>query len=396
MSDERKNEAVEAFIRHFASLTDDAARARLLAQVKTKAVNLAPEEAFEPDVTRLREYLAKPIPIPPSLVWPTIAVRGEITTTLGRAGKGKTTMNLNRIFAWAAGRALFPGWTDHDGNEYLKPDGALKTLIAENEGNAGMFHQKVGLLVHQGDLTDDQKELCLDNIHIHGDGGYSGLKLDNPEGVQKLRASIEACEPDIVFIEPFRSLWRGEENSATDMAVVVDNIIAMATDYNCAVILSHHERKGGAGDDGEKMSAARGSTVLEGVVAVMENFESVKDGEYREMTWSKARYLPPPTTVRMEWDRDTGWYQWIPISAIADGVLAALREADDEPLNLKGLSEATGETQAKLRGVMRQLKDEKRVKQMPSVQLAGGGTSGTRYRLPTGDGDSNPGGGLAI
>jgi hypothetical protein len=376
-------EVVDSFIRHLAGITDEAERARLLAQVKLKAVEAAPEEAFLPDVRSMREYLATPIEVPPSLVWPTIAVRGEITTTLGRAGKGKTTLNLNRIFAWACGRSLFPGWTDHDGQEYLKPEKPLKTLIAENEGNAGMFHQKMGLMLHQGPLDDEQKELCLDNLFVHGDGGYSGLKLDNPEGVAKLRASVEACEPDIVFIEPFRSLWRGEENSATDMAVVVDNIVSMATDYGCAVILSHHEKKGGAGDD-DKMSAARGSTVLEGVVAVMENFESVKDGEYREMTWSKARYLPPPTPVRMEYNRENNWYDWIPQSAIHDGIISALREADDEPMNLAALSEELGESKSKLRPIMKKLEEEKRVKKMPSVSSQNGST-GTRWRLPSED-----------
>ena len=368
-------------------------RAKIMAQVKIKAAEQTSDEVLEPEVTLLRDYLAKPIEIPPSLVWPTIAVRGEITTTLGRAGKGKTTMNLNRIFAWAAGRSLFPGWTDHDGNEYLRPEKPLKTLIAENEGNAGMFHQKVGLLLHRGALNEAEREMCLDNLWVHGDGGYSGLKLDNDEGVRKLRKAIEKCKPDIVFIEPFRSLWRGEENSSTDMAVVVDNIVAMATDYDCAVILSHHMKKG-HGEDEEKMSASRGSTVLEGVVAVMENFESVKGGDYREMTWSKARYLPPPTPVRMEWERETGWYAWVPTSAIADGVLAALRESDDEPMNLTDLSEETGETKAKLRPIMKTLEDEKRVVKMRSVQSHSGGTTGTRWRLPTGDADD--GGGLSL
>jgi hypothetical protein len=389
--------ATDAFIHKLASITDEAERARLIARVKMRAMDLAPDEAFQPDVTRLREYLAKPIPIPPSLVWPTIAVRGEITTTLGRAGKGKTTMNLNRIFAWACGRPLFPDWTDHDGNIYLNPEKPLRTLIAENEGNAGMFHQKVGLLLHQGPLTEDEREMCLDNLYVHGDGGYSGMKLDNDEGVKKLRRAIESIDggpPDIVFIEPFRSLWRGEENSSTDMAVVVDNMVAIATDYNCAIILSHHAKKNSS-EDGEKMSDARGSTVLEGIVAVMENFESVKDGEYREMTWSKARYLAPPTPVRMGWDRETGWYEWVPTSAIADGVIAALREADDEPMNLSDIAEVTGETKSKLRPVMKNLEEEKRVKKMPSVQQPGGGTSGTRWRLPSGD--SDPGaGGLAL
>ena len=387
-------EVVKAFERHFAGITDEKDRIRLLSGVKMRAAQLAPEEAFIGDVTRLREYLAKPIPIPPSLVWPTIAVRGEITTTLGRAGKGKTTMNLHRIFAWAAGRAMFPGWVDHDGDEYLRPEKPLRTLIAENEGNAGIFHQKVGLLVKHGELSAPEQELCLDNIYVHGDGGYSGMKLDSDEGVAKLRRAVESMDggpPDIIFIEPFRSLWRGEENSATDMAVVVDNVIAMVIDYDCAVILSHHMRKGGDGED-DKMSMARGSTVLEGVVAVMENFESVKDGEYREMIWSKSRYLPPPPTVRMEWDRETGWYKWVPTSAIEDAILVALREADDEPLNLSGLEEVTGEKKSKLRPLMKSLEDAKRIKKMPSVSTQEGST-GMRWRLPT---DSSDSAGLAV
>lgn len=394
-AEDPRNKAIDAFARFLSEIKDPADLARAVQQAKLRAANIAPDEAFEPDVTRLREFLAKPIPIPPSLVWPTIAVRGEITTTLGRAGKGKTTMNLNRIFAWAAGRALFPGWTDPEGMEYLKPEKALRTLIAENEGNAGMFHQKMGLMLHQGPLEDHEKEMALDNLFIHGDGGYSGLKLDNDEGVKKLRAAIDKVRPDVVFIEPFRSLWRGEENSATDMNVVVDNIVAMATDFQCAVILSHHERKSGVGEDGEKMSAGRGSTVLEGIVAVMENFESVKDGEFREMTWSKARYLVPPPPVRMEYERESNWYNWIPTEVIDDQIVTALREADDEPMTVSDLMEATGEKKNKLNKHLAALVKDKRVVKMNSVPNSNGpGTTGYRYRLPSGD--NGEGGGLAI
>lgn len=383
--------AVQDFAKFLAGL-DEEGRKRAFAQANLLSAKEAPPEAFEPDVTLLRDYLARPIEVPPSLVWPTIAVRGEITTTLGRAGKGKTTMNLNRIFAWACGRSLFPGWEDSDGNEYLKPSGPLKTLIAENEGNAGMFHQKVGLLLHQGPLDKDQREQCLDNLWIHGDGGYSGMKLDNPAGVDKLRAACEKSAPDIVFIEPFRSLWRGEENSATDMAKVVDNLVGLATEFQCAIILSHHMRKGGLDEGDDRMSMARGSSVLEGVVAVMESFESVKENEYREMTWAKARYLPPPTTVRMEWDRSTGWYTWVPTERIDESVLEALREADDEPMNLVALAEETGESKAKLRPVLASLVESNRIKKVGSAQLPGGaGSTGTRWRLISGEAETNAG-----
>lgn len=385
-SDTHDKEIERAFVSMLAR-TPEADRARILARSKIRAAEATDvEEFFTPDITRMREYLAKPIPIPPSLVWPTIVVRGEITTTLGRAGKGKTTMNLNRIFAWAAGESLFPGWADEDGNEYLRPEKPLKTLIAENEGNAGMFHQKVGLLLNKGRLNEKAKEMALDNLWVHGDGGYSGMKLDNDEGVRRLRAAIEKCRPDVVFIEPFRSLWRGEENSATDMAVVVDNIVAMATDYDCGIILSHHAKKG-MGDDDEKMSQARGSTVLEGIVAVMENFESVKNGEYREMTWSKARYLEPPAPVRMEWQRETGWYAWVPTTVIEDEIVKELRKSDDEPMTTSDLHEATGETKGKLTKALNKLYDEKRVVRLPS-EYSGGGSTGYRWRLPSDESDA--------
>jgi hypothetical protein len=45
----------------------------------------------------------------------------------------------------------------------------------------------------------------------------------------------------------------------------------------------------------------------------------------------------------MEWNRDTGWYDWIPQSQIEDGVITILREAGDEPMNLTEIAEATGE-----------------------------------------------------
>lgn len=386
-------DAVQAFIDYLSTVEDEKKRKRILARAKAAAADAAPAEVIEAiPVRSMREYLASEIEIPPSLVWPTIAVRGEITTTLGRAGKGKTTMNLNRIFAWACGRALFPGWADKDGEEYLKPERPLRTLIAENEGNAGMFHQKMGLMLYNGPLSDEEQEMCLDNLFVHGDGGYSGMKLDNDEGVAKMRAAIEKCEPDIVFIEPFRSLWRGEENSATDMAVVVDNIVAMATDYNCAIILSHHEKKGGAGED-DKMSAARGSTVLEGVVAVMENFESVKDGEYREMTWSKARYLPPPPPVRMEYNRDNNWYDWIPQDALRDEVYDFILQQDGEPVNLSDVSDETGETKTKLRPILKKLVEDGKLKQMASMQT-GAGSTGIRWRVPSSDLDEHGGLGL--
>lgn len=378
---------VEEFATLLAQTTDATQRARLIKRAELLGAQEVPEEAFEPPVTQLGLYLDTPIEVPPSLVWPTIVVRGEVTATLGRAGKGKTTMNLNRVLKWAAGRPLFDGFTSpHDDNQpYLAPEKPLKTLILENEGSAGMFHQKMGTMLYNcGDiLSDEDREKIRENVYIWGDGGYSGLKLDNEAGVANLRAGIEKCEPDIVFIEPFRGLWRGEENSATEMAFVVDNILGMATDYGCGFILSHHERKGGADGD-DLMSAGRGSTVLEGAVACMENFQSVKAGDYREITWSKARYLQPPPPVRLEYDRDCGWYRYVPEEALDRAIMEALEINGEEPLTKSGLVEILDEKPHKIEKSLKTLLAEDRVTRLSSMAGMGGST-GYRYKLKNHD-----------
>jgi hypothetical protein len=307
-----------------------------------------------------------------------------------------TQVNLNRILKWAAGMPLFPDVKTPNGVPVLAPTQPLKTLIIENEGAAGMFHKQIKTMMYaDGYLTPPQRELVKENVLIWGDGGYSGLKLDDPNALNNVRAGCEKWEPDIVFIEPFRGLWSGDENSSTDMAKVADALSGIAADFNCGVILTHHEKKGGAGNDDDKMSAARGSTVLEGVVATMENFEIAKGGDYREISYSKIRYsggekiLP----IRMEWQHRDWWYRHVPLDAIEQAVLDVLAENED-PMTIGELVAETDEKEHKIRNIMKALVDQGKVKAMPSVHT-GTGSTGKRYRLavPTGD-DTGAGAGM--
>jgi hypothetical protein len=385
---------VEAFAKLLASTEDADDRRRLIVQAQNIAVNQVPDELLDPDQIRtLGKYLTDPVEVPPVLVEPFIVVRGGLTVTIGRAGKGKTVMNLNRIMRWCAGLPMFDGWTDPDGNPMLAPSGPLKILVVENEGAGGLFHRQLGIMLHSHFLSDEQRDTVKQNFLVWGDGGYSGLKLDDPVKVATVRAGIEKHEPDIVFVEPFRGLWNGEENSSTDMTKVVDELVQIGSDYKCGVMLAHHERKSGVGEDGEKMSAGRGSTVLEGVVAVMENFEGVKGGDFRELSWSKSRHAQAPPAVRMQWVPDQWWYEWVPMDSIGDTVVAALGNNADEPMSVKELREATDETEGRLRKALDVLVKDGRIKMMPAVPTANGST-GKRYRLPTGDGGEF--GGLSV
>lgn len=388
-----RDEVVAAFAAQLGAETDATARKRMLSTVNLLAMEQAPKEAFEAPIRTLGKYLSDPIEVPPVLIHPYMCVRGGLNVTIGRSGKGKTVMNLNRFLRWAAGKPMFEGWKDAEGAHYMAPDMPLKILIVENEGAAGMFHRQIGIMLNAEDfMSHEDREMAKENIFIWGEGGYSGLKLDDGQKLAGLRAGIEQWKPDMVFIEPFRSLWSGEENSATEMSVVIDALIAIAADYNCGVWAAHHEKKGGHGED-DKMSAARGSTVLENFVTVMENFESVKGGEYRELSWSKSRHGSPPLPVRMEWVSDAWWYKWSPTSDMEEAIMLAVRDNGDEPMSVKGLCEELDEKDHNLRKVLKKLVDDGKLKKMAS-QSGPGGSTGNLYRLPS---DDTPGfGGLKI
>lgn len=381
------SDPVSEFAKHLAGL-DDEKRAGALARAKLMGMQQAPQEAFEPPIRSLEEYLAADIEMPPVLIHPTAVVRGGINVVVGRAGKGKTVMALNRILRWGAGLGQFEGWSDSEGNPYFAPDEPLRILIVENEGSAGMFHHQIGVMCSTSEhLTDEQRKLTRENVMIWGEGGWSNMKLDDPNKLTQLRVGVEKHKPDIVYIEPFRSLWKGEENSSTEMNVVVDAMIGIATDYDCGVIFAHHERKSGSGEDGEKMSAARGSGVLEGAVTLMENFESAKSGEQRELSWSKVRYQDPhrqfPAPVRMEWQSDSWWYKWVPMSALEDSVIQVIRDAGDEPPTATDIADELGEKVTKVRPILQQLVKENRLKKFND-----GNGPGVRFRMPSGSATS--------
>jgi RecA-family ATPase len=375
----------------FAEIGDPEKINQFIRQARMLSANDAEAAAFEPPIRTLEDYLNAPIEIPPVLVHPFMCVRGGLNVTVGRAGKGKTVMNLNRMLRWSAGLPFFDEWVNAEGEAYLRPEGALKILIVENEGAAGMFHRQIGMMLHAEEyLPADARELAKQNTLVWGEGGYSHLKLDDPAKLDGLRRGIEKWKPDMVFIEPFRSLWSGEENSSTEMNVVVDALVGIATDYDCGVWAAHHEKKGGSGED-DKMSAARGSTVLEGIVTVMENFESAKGGDERELLWSKSRYEVPPPAVRMEWDHEAKWYKHVPNEVLDDEIVLALMNNSDEPMSVSDLSEALDETQRKIRDRCKLLEKDGKLKSMAS-QATQNGSTGKRYRLPTGDN----GGGLSL
>ena len=85
-----------------------------------------------------------------------------------------------------------------------------------------------------------------------------GVRL--PDGLERLAATVAQVAPRLLILDPLIRLHRADENSATDMAVVLDGLRGLARASECAILLVHHTRKAPAG--GVAGHSLRGSSDL--------------------------------------------------------------------------------------------------------------------------------------
>jgi hypothetical protein len=85
-----------------------------------------------------------------------------------------------------------------------------------------------------------------------------GIRL--PDGLDRLAATVAARGPRLLILDPLIRLHRADENSAAEMAVVLDGLRTLARATTCAVLLVHHTRKAPAG--GVAGHGLRGSSDL--------------------------------------------------------------------------------------------------------------------------------------
>lgn len=386
-------EEVDQFARWLLTLDKDA-RQKYEGQLKLLVGSGAAtsELVAEPPVRTLGEYLDTPVEVPPMLVEPGVVVRGGLTAMTGRGGKGKTSVNMHRLMRWAMGLPMFP-----DLPEWYIPTKPLKSLVVENEGAGGLFHEKLDVLV--GRIKDpDQRDAVRENVHIWGDGGYSDLRLNDGDSLALIHKALEKYEPDILFMEPFAGLWTGEENSASEMREVLNSLIGVASQYGAGVMIAHHEKKNMEATE-DHMSASRGSSVLEGAAAFMERFQPVQAGKYRELIVSKARHpgsdrrLPQLGNVtRMEWREDgSGWYDYVPPERGAEGILELLSCYD--PAFVKEISVEAGEPEERVRAHLNKLLKDGRVRREAGSSMGGRGSTGYAWFKVCGD---SPEGALTV
>jgi hypothetical protein len=80
-----------------------------------------------------------------------------------------------------------------------------------------------------------------------------------PEGLERLEATLAAFKPKLLLLDPLIRLHRADENSASEMSVILDGLRRLARSSGTAILLVHHARKAAAGSAG---AGLRGSSDL--------------------------------------------------------------------------------------------------------------------------------------
>lgn len=172
-----------------------------------------------------------------------------------------------------------------------------------------------------------------------------GLRL--PEGLDRLAATVVQRQARLLILDPLIRVHRADENSAAEMAAVLDGLRTLARATDCAVLLVHHTRKAAAG--GIAGHALRGSSDLHAFGDTNLYLRRLaSDGPLELRIEHRAAPCPPPLRLHLRTD-DTGVRlrarfvcdDGVPTDPLRERTLALLRHATT-PLSSDALRTTLG------------------------------------------------------
>ena len=189
-----------------------------------------------------------------------LAPRGKVTVMAGPGGTGKTTIAVAMAVSVAANETLLD-------LKVYSSGGAAYCLLEDDEGDLlrsvaaclkqhKLYRRECRYL--NGSVTEFQTSLVRRTLHIYGNRpGMEAQRLvivtrdrygniiPTPI-VETLVAKLIDDGIDLLVIDPFKYSHTLDENSNEDIAEVMRRWSEVARRANCAVLLLHHFRKGGA------------------------------------------------------------------------------------------------------------------------------------------------------
>lgn len=179
-----------------------------------------------------------------------------------------------------------------------------------------------------------------------------------PDGLARLAATIAATNPALLLLDPLIRLHRAEENSASEMSVILDGLRELARSSGTAILLVHHARKASSGSAG---TALRGSSDLHAFGDTNLYLRRLTQDALELKIEHRATACPPPSRIKLavnEHER-TARFVVANVAPDADDILAfkivALLETADGPLSSRNIRDKLGVRNELVGRALRQL-----------------------------------------
>jgi AAA domain len=231
------------------------------------------------------------------------ALRGAVTVVAGPP----STLKSSLMLAWAAAIALGRPHGDFQPTE-------MGTVVVYNvEDDQTEQRRRLSAVLRQFDAVP--ADIAGKIVRV----GPSGVRDPNTGDIvstaamDRLREVIRERAPALLIADPLAELHTADENDNTALRSVIAEFRAIATEFNIAVILVHHTRKGSVtpGDP----DSARGASSIIGAGRIVATLVGMSEDD------ADALGLPKERKFRSQYVRldgaksnyaalgDPGWYE---------------------------------------------------------------------------------------
>lgn len=206
-----------------------------------------------------------------------VLARGYLTLLVGREKTGKSLLALAISARCASG----------GGNLAGIECAPARVLYVDCENGSREIHRRIRAL----GLTR------ADGLEV-----FEGVGFSITTGLDELDAKLHETKPDLVWLDSWRSMWGGDENSAQEASSALDPLRELIRRHNVAAGLLHHANK---------IGQYRGSTAVGASVESIVEFSKAEDDDdrrRRRLRNSACRFEEEADDrwVRLEADRSRG------------------------------------------------------------------------------------------
>jgi len=205
----------------------------------------------EPVFIDWNDFVNDESPDPPMIIGRGILPVKSVMVLAGEPKVGKSHLIINLAYHVATGM----DWFDFP----IETPGKVVIFQAENS----YYNQRRRIKLIHGLVREPYLYPTLPDGQIVVSEAIQGLNLNEIESYSRVLSLLTRLRPVLVIFDPMVNFHSAEENSNTEMALVMEMVHKLKEETNVSIILVHHTRKPSGGSDSGGVSL-RGASAIRG------------------------------------------------------------------------------------------------------------------------------------